>query len=81
MADRKLPEMMTGAEVGDALRVDPKTVSRYAAAGRFRYQWFEDDAFINGTGHLRFYRAEIEAYVAGAPLTEAQLDALVRGEL
>ena len=78
MGDRKFPEMMTGAEVGDALRVDPKTVSRYAAAGKFR--WIRTPA-ITGTGHLRFYRAEIEAYLAGAPLTEAQLDALVRGEL
>ena len=77
MNGRKFPELMTPAEVGAALRVDAASVKRWAKAGRLRS--FPTPG-ITGHGHRRFYRAEVEALIAGEPMTEAELDALVRGE-
>jgi predicted site-specific integrase-resolvase len=73
-----LPEMMTAVEVGDLFRVEPKTVGRWAKAGKLRSVRTPGEK--TGHGHLRFYRAQVRALAAGKPLTEAELDALVRGE-
>jgi hypothetical protein len=74
---RELPEAMTAAEVAAAFRTDRKSVIRWAKAGTLRS--FKTPG-LTGHGHHRFYRAEVEALVAGKPLTSEQLDALVRGE-
>jgi excisionase family DNA binding protein len=68
---------MAPHEAAEALRTDVKTLGRWATAGRIRS--FRTPGIV-GSGHRRFYRAEIDAIIAGAPLTEAELDALVRGE-
>lgn len=46
-------ELMTPAEVAQYFRVDPKTVTRWAKAGRIRAVWTVG-------GHRRYDRAEIE---------------------
>jgi excisionase family DNA binding protein len=74
MAARKFPELMTPRETSQAFRVDPSTITRWARTGRLR-------SFRTPGGDHRFYRAQVEAMIAGQPLTEAQLDALVRGDL
>jgi hypothetical protein len=75
---REFPELMTAAEVGAAFRTDPKSVIRWVKAGRLRS--FKTPGIADGHGHYRFYRAEVEALIAGKPLTAAELDALIRGE-
>lgn len=77
MTGRKFPEVMTPAEVAAAFGVDTASVKRYAQAGTLRS--FRTPG-LTGHGHHRFYRAEVEALIAGKPLTSEQLDALVRGE-
>lgn len=51
-------ELMTPSEVGKALRVDAKTVTRWAERGLIR-------AIKTPGGHNRFYRTDIEAIVNG----------------
>jgi len=51
-------ELMTPGEVGEALRVDAKTVTRWAERGLIR-------AIKTPGGHNRFYRTDIEAIVNG----------------
>ena len=51
-------ELMTPSEVGEALRVDAKTVTRWAERGLIR-------AIKTPGGHNRFYRTDIEAIVNG----------------
>jgi excisionase family DNA binding protein len=51
-------ELLTPAEVGRMLRVDPKTVSRWAQAGKIR-------ATRTPGGHRRIYRADVDAILAG----------------
>lgn len=46
-------ELLTPAEVGRIFRVDPKTVTRWAKAGRF-----PDGAVIRTMGGHRRYRAD-----------------------
>jgi predicted site-specific integrase-resolvase len=70
---RKFPEVMNTGEVGAAFGVDPHSVTRYANTGKLR-------SFRTPGGHRRFYRAEVEALLAGKPLTSDQLDALVNGD-
>lgn len=77
MNGRKFPELMTATEVAAAFKTDPKSVIRWAKAGTLR--WFKTPG-TGGSGHHRFYRAEVEALIAGKPLTAAELDALVRGD-
>ncbi|MEU8277405.1 BldC family transcriptional regulator [Microbispora bryophytorum] len=48
---------MLPAEVAAVFRVDPKTVSRWAAAGRI-------DSIRTPGGHRRFSRAVVMAYFA-----------------
>lgn len=60
-------ELMTPAEVAKAFGADPKTVTRWAVAGRL-------DSFMTPGGHRRFYAAQIEAMVTGQPVpTVAQI--------
>jgi excisionase family DNA binding protein len=46
------PELMTPGEVAKVFRVDPKTVTRWAHAGRLR-------SIRTPGGHVRFFRKEI----------------------
>lgn len=51
-------ELMTPAEVAAVFKVDPKTVTRWAAAGRIA-------SIRTPGGHRRFYRDEVEALLQG----------------
>lgn len=66
------PDLLTPAEVADMWRVDPRTVTRWEKQGKLR-------AVKTPGGTRRFYRAEVNALLAGEPLTEAELDALING--
>ena len=55
--------LLTPAEVADLFRVDPKTVTRYARAGKLR-------SIRTPGGQHRFYEDEVQAVLDGAP--EAQ---------
>lgn len=46
--------LLTPAEVASIFRVDPKTVTRWAAAGRVR-------SIRTPGGHRRFYESEVRA--------------------
>jgi len=56
MADGK--ELMTPSEVAEVLRVDAKTVTRWAERGLIR-------SIKTPGGHNRFYRTDIDAIVNG----------------
>jgi excisionase family DNA binding protein len=57
------PEMMTPAEVAAAFRVDPKTVTRWANAGRL-------SSIRTLGGVRRFYAEEVRALLAPAGQAE-----------
>lgn len=46
-------EILTPSEVADRFKVDPKTVTRWAKAGKISY-------FVTLGGHRRYYLDEIE---------------------
>lgn len=50
----ELPELLTTAEVAKAYRVDPKTVARWANAGKL-------SSIRTLGGHRRYKRDEVEA--------------------
>lgn len=52
--------LMTPGEVAKIFRVDPKTVTRWASAGKVGHT-------RTPGGHVRFYRDEIMAMVEGDP--------------
>ncbi|MGV2383720.1 MAG UNVERIFIED_CONTAM: BldC family transcriptional regulator [Thermobifida fusca] len=52
-------DLMTPAEVAQAFHVDPKTVTRWARAGRLR-------SVRTPGGHRRYFRSEVEALLLGA---------------
>src|SRR5690606_32212348 len=52
-------DLMTPAEVAQAFRVGPKTVSRWAVAGRLT-------SVRTPGGHRRYLRREVEALLLGA---------------
>lgn len=52
-------DLMTPAEVAAAFHVDPKTVTRWAVAGRLR-------SVRTPGGHRRYFKAEVEALLLGA---------------
>lgn len=52
-------DLMTPAEVAAAFHVDPKTVTRWAVAGRLR-------SVRTPGGHRRYFRSEVEALLLGA---------------
>lgn len=53
----QLPELMTVAEVAEALRLTDETIHRWAREGRLKY--------VNVLGVKRFHRTYIEAIVHG----------------
>lgn len=54
--------LLTPAEVAQLFRVDPKTVTRWAAAGRI-------GSIRTPGGHRRFRESEVRALLAGAATT------------
>jgi excisionase family DNA binding protein len=54
MTTRVSPRLLTPQEVASLFRVDPKTVTRWARAGRLRY-------IRTAGGHRRYYAEEVEA--------------------
>jgi excisionase family DNA binding protein len=60
MVDRNSPDaLLTPAEVAQMFRVNPKTVTRWARAGKIT-------AIRTLGGHRRFRRSEIEKFLAEA---------------
>ena len=58
--------LMLREEVAAAFRVDPRTVARWARTGKVA-------SFRTLGGHRRYFRAEIDALLAGRPLTAEQV--------
>lgn len=56
MNNDALPELMTPYEVSRVFRVDPKTVTRWAKAGKLT-------SIRTLGGHRRFFAAEVNALV------------------
>ena len=63
--------LLTPGEVAALFRVDPKTVTRWAAAGRI-------GSIRTPGGHRRFRESEVRALLEGEGLTKS-FDALVFG--
>jgi excisionase family DNA binding protein len=63
---RELPALMTPAKVAAAWKVSPKTVTRWAAAGRLPF--IRTLGGASGPGHRRYRRAEVEALLNGTPV-------------
>jgi excisionase family DNA binding protein len=59
-------ELLTPAEVARIFRVDPKTVSRWAIAGKI-------SSVRTLGGHRRFYRSEVERAMSTA-IHDAEID-------
>ena len=59
--DVQAARLLTPAEVAALLRVDPKTVTRWADQGKF-------GAIRTLGGHRRYREAEIQAFLAGGGL-------------
>ncbi len=53
--------LLTPGEVAQLFRVDPKTVTRWAAAGRI-------SSIRTPGGHRRFRETEVRALLAGVPV-------------
>lgn len=51
-------KLLTPGEVAVSMRVDPKTVTRWAAAGKIR-------SIRTPGGHRRFYAADVQALLEG----------------
>ena len=58
MASNGKQELMTPAEVAALFRVDPKTVTRWAQAGKLQ-------AVRTLGGHRRYLRSEVEQLLTG----------------
>lgn len=56
--DRSDDRLMTPGEVASLFRVDPKTVTRWAAAGRIR-------SIRTPGGHSRFWASDVRAVLNG----------------
>ncbi len=56
------PRLLTPAEVASMLRVDPKTVTRWALQGRLQ-------SVRTPGGHRRYLETEVMAYVNGSTQT------------
>lgn len=54
---RQMPDLLTPAEVAQMFRVDPKTVTRWAKAGKL-------SAIRTLGGHRRYNEAEVRALLA-----------------
>ena len=59
-------ELLTPAEVAFAFKVDPKTVTRWARAGRLT--WIRTPG-----GHRRYYRAEIQKLLRAEQLPHTRI--------
>lgn len=64
--------LLTPGEVAALFRVDPKTVTRWAAAGRI-------SSIRTPGGHRRFRESEVHALLRGDPGGDAHPDRLARG--
>ena len=60
MDDETPSRLLTPGEVGALFRVDPKTVTRWAAAGRI-------SSIKTPGGHRRFREDEVKALLEGGP--------------
>lgn len=60
--------LLTPGEVASLFRVDPKTVTRWAAAGRM-------SSIRTPGGHRRFRESEVRALLAGEPLARESVPA------
>jgi excisionase family DNA binding protein len=58
MADEKPHELMTAAEVAKALRIDARTIARWARSGQLRCVRLP-------SGHRRYRREDIEKLLEG----------------
>lgn len=58
--------LLTPGEVAALFRVDPKTVTRWAAAGRI-------GSIRTPGGHRRFRESEVRALLAGADTNDASI--------
>jgi excisionase family DNA binding protein len=56
-------DVLTPGEVAKLFRVDPKTVTRWAADGKL------PGAFRTPGGHRRFHRKDIVAFLEGSGMT------------
>ncbi len=73
------PPLMTPGEVADACRVDPKTVTRWAKAGKLI-----SVRSPGGGGHRRYLRDQVQALLLGSvegvtDATKTALDAVAAG--
>ncbi len=59
----QLPELLTVAEVADALRLSDETVHRWCRVGKL--------AYVNILGVKRFRREDIEAMLENTPVRDA----------
>ncbi|WP_149264331.1 BldC family transcriptional regulator [Actinomadura sp. K4S16] len=57
----EIEELLTPAEVAKMFRVDPKTVTRWASAGKL-------SAVFTLGGHRRYRRSEVERFLTGGPV-------------
>lgn len=57
--EEQFPELLTPAEVSKLFRVDAKTVTRWARAGRL-------DSIRTIGGHRRYYKKDVEAILQRA---------------
>jgi excisionase family DNA binding protein len=55
-ATTETADLLTPAEIARALRVDPKTVTRWAKTGKIT-------SIRTPGGHRRYYRSEVEAFL------------------
>lgn len=55
--------LLTPGEVASLFRVDPKTVTRWAAAGRL-------ESITTPGGHRRFRKSEVDALLSGTKKTD-----------
>ncbi len=60
--------LLTPGEVASLFRVDPKTVTRWATAGRI-------SSIRTPGGHRRFLAAEVQALLSGRPYPAPAADA------
>jgi excisionase family DNA binding protein len=63
MNESRFPELMTPAQVAAALKVDPKTVARYADDGTLRS--IRTPGRGRGPGHRRFFAEDIDKILRG----------------
>jgi excisionase family DNA binding protein len=73
------PRLLTTAEAADAFGVERKTIERWSRTGKLTAVRMPSGP-RQGSG-VRFYEAEVDALLAGTPLTPDQIRALSEGNL